>query len=185
MSSEAMKWAKRQKIANQPMKAVVRELACYADRAGACFPSQATLAADTGLSERCVRYCLADLERLGVIHRKARSKGRAGRSTDLIVISLHRDFEISKTDIDRSRTRPAHAPSTGTPCRLQTDLQPARRSFATGTACQGITKGTIRYPIQERVRSSTFQDVAQDGREVSTGIWPSWPEDAPFGVGRA
>ena len=47
---------------------------------GAIFPSQATIAEESGLSERTVRRMMKSLEDLGVVERRAR-RGSEGRST--------------------------------------------------------------------------------------------------------
>jgi len=55
---------------------------------GAIFPSQATIAEESGLSERTVRTMLARLEEIGVIERRSRraGEGRANRKTDAYVL---------------------------------------------------------------------------------------------------
>ena len=69
-----------------PAKAVFLALACYADPKGRCFPSQRTLAADSGLCERTVRTALSQLEGLGWIVRERRNRADGSRSSDLITI---------------------------------------------------------------------------------------------------
>lgn len=51
---------------------------------GAIFPSQATIAAESGLSERTVRTMLGNLEALGLVKRRSRrgKEGRANTRTD-------------------------------------------------------------------------------------------------------
>lgn len=57
-------------------KAVYLALASHADRqGGSCFPSHATLAVETGLSERTVKRCLDELRDAGAVEWK-----RTGRS---------------------------------------------------------------------------------------------------------
>lgn len=71
MSVQAMSWAlEQQRITEAPARHVLLCLANYAHADGsAAFPSQAKLAADTGLNERTVRSRLAQLELLGLIRR--------------------------------------------------------------------------------------------------------------------
>lgn len=66
-----MSWALSQQIVTAaPARHVLLCLANYADQDGkAAFPSTKTLAKDTGLGERTVRYKLDDLEKAGVIVR--------------------------------------------------------------------------------------------------------------------
>lgn len=62
-------------------KFVMLVLALYADEAWSCFPGQALLAANTGLTDRTVRSALSELEATGLISRKARFNG-SGRTSD-------------------------------------------------------------------------------------------------------
>jgi helix-turn-helix protein len=87
MSVEAMSWALKQRTGSTAHKAVLLALA---DRAGfewECWPSQATIAAETEMSERSVRRILADLEERGFIERAHRGNAQGGRSTDLITLT--------------------------------------------------------------------------------------------------
>lgn len=54
---------------------------------GVIYPSQATIAEESGLSERTVRTMLRELERLGVVRRERRTVPGARRATD--AYSLH------------------------------------------------------------------------------------------------
>lgn len=67
-------------------RAVLRVLADYADDKGRSFPSQVTLATDTGLSERTVRTALSQLEAAGWIVRERRYRPGGCRSSDLVTI---------------------------------------------------------------------------------------------------
>lgn len=50
------------------------------------WPSQATIAADSGLSERAVRKALSELQKRGVICREARRRRNGSRSSDIVKI---------------------------------------------------------------------------------------------------
>ncbi|MCU9947524.1 helix-turn-helix domain-containing protein [Pseudomonas sp. PDM13] len=69
MSVQAMTWALAQTLVQDPTcRHVLLCLANYADKQGRnAFPAVSTLSADTGLSERTVRYKLAALKESGVI----------------------------------------------------------------------------------------------------------------------
>ncbi len=71
MSIQAMTWAlEQQLVTDATARHVLLCLANYANQDGrGAFPSVETLKADTGLSERTIRYKLDDLERAGVIRR--------------------------------------------------------------------------------------------------------------------
>ena len=73
MSVQAMSWAlslPTQSLKDSSARHVLLCLANYAGSNGAgAFPSASTLAQDTGLSERTVRYKLDDLEKSGLIQK--------------------------------------------------------------------------------------------------------------------
>jgi DNA-binding FadR family transcriptional regulator len=127
MSSDAMKWARRQRIQDGLLSAVVKQLAQYSSPTGSSWRSQSTLATDCGISDRSARFALKVLQHLGVLTRGRRSAGKNGRLTDFVQLALHRDFDLERTAIQKAREQ----------CRRS--LQPERRSFATGTSFQGIT----------------------------------------------
>ncbi|MGB3389411.1 MAG: hypothetical protein WBA88_15665, partial [Pseudaminobacter sp.] len=104
MSKEARKWAEQQRVADPTLMAVVQAIAWYADKGtGECRRSQAALASKAGLKERAVRYALVVLERLEIVSRKPRSKGKYGRTTDLTVLALGRNFDVSRGAITAVR----------------------------------------------------------------------------------
>ena len=71
MSVQAMAWAIEQRRETDPTaRHLLLAMGNYADKTGRnCFPSVATLASDTGLSERTIRQKLAQLEAAGLIRR--------------------------------------------------------------------------------------------------------------------
>lgn len=81
-----MMWAKRQQVGSPTRKLLLLVLADYADEAWSCFPGQATLAAETELSERSVRRQLAELEADGFITRTERRRDNGYRTSDRIVL---------------------------------------------------------------------------------------------------
>lgn len=76
MSIRAINWAIEQPVKSSG-KLVLIVLANRANDDGRCWPSNASLCADTGLSERCVRDALHQLRAAGAIE----SIDRAGSST--------------------------------------------------------------------------------------------------------
>jgi hypothetical protein len=97
MSKEAMTWVAQQHIADVTLMAVLRAIAWGADRGtGQCRQSQAALATEAHVSERSVRAALVVLERLEIITRRPQSKGKYGRSTDVIILALARNFDVSR-----------------------------------------------------------------------------------------
>lgn len=60
-------------------KAVFTRLCIHANHSGSCWPSEATIARDADCDERTVRRSLNDLEELGLIRRRRRSRtGKSG-----------------------------------------------------------------------------------------------------------
>ncbi len=89
MSAEARTWAKKQRTGSPFAKAVLVALADYAgSENGECWPSQATIARETELSERAVRKYLRQLEDDGFIKRKRRGTKSGGRTSDLITLDM-------------------------------------------------------------------------------------------------
>lgn len=71
------------------LKSVLYAIASRVGHDNACHPSQARLARDAGMGERTVRRHLEELEAMGLIVRRARSRGEGrGRSSDLIVLVI-------------------------------------------------------------------------------------------------
>lgn len=69
MSWQASAWAIRQQIVRAPtVRHVLLCMSNYADQDGkAAFPSNASLQADTGLSERAIRKAMRELQEAGLI----------------------------------------------------------------------------------------------------------------------
>jgi hypothetical protein len=109
MSSAAMKWARRQSIEHRGLVHLVATLAAAADARGQSWRAQGTLADQMAVSVRSVRLWLLALERLGVIQRIGRSRGRGlGRSSDLVRLRLDRQFTLTREAV-RAILQPAKA----------------------------------------------------------------------------
>jgi hypothetical protein len=172
MSAAASNWHRRQKIADHTLNAVLRAVCWRANNAGECWASQGTLSNETGLTDRCIRASLGVLELLGVVSRKRRSKGKEGRTTDLIQVHLDRQFDLSKAAIQAVRKSLKSRFATGTKFQLQESLQPEPGSSATGTGFQGYNKDNT-YPNQVRDVSPLTSNVElYDGGVVQGGDRP-------------
>jgi DNA-binding transcriptional ArsR family regulator len=80
-------------------RTVLRALAARTDQSGVCWPSQALLADDTGLSRSTINRALAYLEEVGLIARiKRSSQSRGGRTSDLISVNLDDRLEFISYD---------------------------------------------------------------------------------------
>lgn len=88
MSIQAVAWAINQKTGSPAGKVVLMCIANYADEAGECWPSQATIAEETELSERSVREWLTRLEEAGLLMREHRQRADGSRKSDLIKLNI-------------------------------------------------------------------------------------------------
>ncbi|NGM33859.1 helix-turn-helix domain-containing protein [Methylobacterium sp. DB0501] len=185
MSVVATKWAKRQRV-RTTCRVVLNALADYADKEGRCWPSQATLAAETGLAVRTIRLVLAELSAAGAIARTHRGNGVGGRASDLIVLNLAADFDLVTVAVDpMDRPEPARpsghdlpaddAAKSGNGYRHIKDGLAASEGKVSGTTCRGknLPRTTMNLlPSREK----RFQDVEQVGATRRPGT----PFD-PFG----
>lgn len=167
MSVTAMKWAKRQRV-RTTCRVVLNALADRADKDNKCWPSQATLATDTGLAVRTVRLVLAEMEAAGVIARQHRGNGYGGRASDLITLNLDHDFDLMET-VDEAADEDAFAaPDAGInkgAYRHIKDGLAAYEGQVSGTWCRGKNlTGNQRNLLPSREKR--VQDVA-----LSEGAW--------------
>lgn len=82
---------------------------------GAIFPSQATIAEESGLSERTVRRMMVHLEEIGVVERRARrgGEGRANSKTDAYTLHPNGHAEGAAKLSDRSERPDTEGRATG------------------------------------------------------------------------
>lgn len=164
MSKEAVDWALRQSIPDGTMKPLLKQLAYMHKSGRALFPSQAFLAEAVGRSPRTVREGLRLLEYFGLIKRKARSNGAAGRTSDLFELVMEHDFTLTKRVISdahktlrKRRTSPV----------ATTNSQPAKSAGAPGEIRQGIgelTEGPFHRGTDLEI--TTKGDTALDGARL-------------------
>ncbi|MCC0809066.1 helix-turn-helix domain-containing protein [Methylobacterium sp. W2] len=177
MSVVATKWAKRQKV-RTTCRVVLTALADYADKAGRCWPSQATLASDTGLAIRTVRLVLAELTAAGVISRTHRGNGSGGRASDVVVLNLGQEFDlliVEAAPLDQPDFPADDAGKVeGGYRHIKVGLA-AYEGRVSGTTCRGKNlSGTTKNLIPSRDR--TFQDLAQG--EKHPGLPDPYGDDA-------
>lgn len=116
MSIAAFAWATKQKAGGVAAKAVLRALADYADDTGLCWPSQATLAFDTELTDRSVRDQLVKLEKSGLITREEYRRRDGTQGSDRIRLNMEdcrkdvpperKDVPISRKDVPAVQAEP-------------------------------------------------------------------------------
>lgn len=95
MSLQALSWAFAQQSLKSPQKFVLVTLANYADENGSCFPGQARISLDTGMSVRSVKRCLKSLEELGYIWVENRQRANGSRTSNRYLLKLIQSAMLS------------------------------------------------------------------------------------------
>jgi hypothetical protein len=113
MSTEAERWAARQRGLSPAQERILRALAQFHTMERGCFPSQLRLSERTGISPSSLNTNLAILERHGLINREVRRKPSGTQATT----QYHLVFDV-QIDIPPKRTRRKPTPKTGV-SRLQ------------------------------------------------------------------
>ncbi len=113
MSVQAITWALEQTTGSATGKAILLCLANYADKHGACFPGQKTLADECEVSVRTVVEWMAKLEELGLLVRSRRFRENGSRTSDSIILCLPgtETTTSAKPSAENARGRKATAPS--------------------------------------------------------------------------
>ncbi|KAA0122078.1 helix-turn-helix domain-containing protein [Methylobacterium sp. P1-11] len=88
MSFAAQKWVMPLDCGSPVVKCVLIALAYYADEDGLCWPSQETLAQNTGFSPRAVRGAIASLRELGLITCEKQRRSDGSRRSDNITLKI-------------------------------------------------------------------------------------------------
>ena len=153
MSYPAIEWAKRQKIGSPIGKAILRALADYADEAGACYPSQASLADECECSVRSIGQWLSTLEEMGLLIRQVRRREDGYRTSDLIVLALT-----------------SHAGGSGE-VGSHAGGSPENPAILTGRRCRPINR-TISMNHQTLVASATNAPAAPSRFAEFWSIYP-------------
>lgn len=177
MSAAAMRWAIAQALPDGTLWALLKDLALMANTQGCATVSQDALALRSGLSERRVRSSLALLEQLGMITRQGRSCGRKGRLPDLIVLSLHRQFDLHKDDIralrktisNRTQRPVVSDVATGRKLLVGNNLQP---DAASGCSKEKRNKRKIGKEEAGQEEGSPFPNRRSVDGEGSASGWP-------------
>lgn len=85
---DALGWARKLPLIASD-KALLYALCSYVDERNQCYPSQATLATDAGMSVRTVGSKCQRFERLGLIERSSRMRAEGrGRSSDRFTLKV-------------------------------------------------------------------------------------------------
>ena len=143
MSMAALKWAREPRPdLGGPASAVLRDLADRANDTGVCWPSLATIAADTGYCERTVRYALRRLEQHGLL--AVKQTGRGSRYTF-----------------------PAAA-LTGKSCRSEGQELPVRGAALAPKASRSQIKPLRRPPLTARAAAAAYNGRGDVGLQSVT-----------------
>lgn len=117
---------------------------------GAIYPSQATIAEESGVSERTVRTMIQHLETLGVVHRQRRKVPGARRVTDAYTLHPNGRADLP-AEVAASSDLPAN--------------QPARGASSTGSQEQIVPLIDVNT-----------QEVAREEGHAFDEFWSVWPK---------
>lgn len=183
MSLKATSWAWEipTKDIGMTNKFVLLALADYADKDGACFPSQATLGDKVDLSERSIRTALEALEGMGLILREARSS-TFGRRSDVIRLTFSSPCNRQNLPVaqpEKSGKKEAPATGSGLPVASsilnQSDIYPLQeiscetiysaypKKTAKGAALKAIEKAL------RKVKSKALLEAVQAYANATRG----------------
>jgi hypothetical protein len=183
MSIQSMTWALEQRLVSDPTcRHVLLCLANYADKEGrGAFPSAASLAADTGLSERTIRYKLDSLESLGAIRRgnQAIAAAYIDRHDRRPVVY---DVVSNRGAADAPREeRGANEDATGCSSQQSGVQMKTERGAAAAPNPSSIRQLSVNNPIgektpQPKVRKPKFDPTTVKPANVSAEAWDGFCE---------
>lgn len=185
MSVEAMAWALRQTTGSTTRKAVLLSLADRANFEWQCWPSQATIAAETEMTDRNVRRILAELEAGGFIHRERRPGPGGHRSSDMITLlnptgqdvrlAPNRTSDASQPDTTR---HPNRTPMSGEPSE---NHQEPSSSVPSGDD-DSFEKFWKRYPhngndVKQKALMAWRAMIRRGDLDTLRAAWPAWARE--------
>jgi DNA-binding transcriptional MocR family regulator len=129
----ALKWARQQRLGG-PASAVLRDLADRANESGVCWPSIATIAADTGYDRRTIQRALRTLEHERLIESK-----RTGRGSRYTLNLSHQRRHSDASDASESHIRGV----TLTPKASRTQKNPTRTPPTAKAAASAYKVGAV------------------------------------------
>lgn len=165
---------------------------------GEIFPSQATIAEESGLSERTVRTMLGHLEALGVIHRERRTIVGSKRATDAYTLhpngrpGLAAELAGRAEQADLPADLPAtEAASTGNQAHLTPLIEVDREEVDRGNAGAEIdarldalwglwpasrrsTRKVVERSLRGALKAADWLTII-DAAQSHTQVWATWP----------
>lgn len=165
MSKAALSWYRRQHIEDQSASAVLQVLARLHFENADLFPAQKTIAEKAQLSYRTVWTALRLLAHFGIITRRGRFKEGLGRTSDVISLSMTRDFTVTKTAI-RAARKSLTTPSQILRHPLANFAKDKKFSTTTGLIQEGseVSSDTLRAGADCAARPWTGFKVIAGGR---------------------
>lgn len=148
--------------------AVLAALSTYADEAGVCWPSQATLAAKLKRSRPTVNRILSRLEAVGLVTIEHRSSATGGRLTCRYRLRLTPDGGVPAVDNPDSS---AHIPC---PPASQEQLQPEQ----TPDSLQGRERDGQSAAGQSAAERSADGETTRKRTHPATEVPADWQPDA-------
>jgi len=131
---------------------VLLALAERANDAGICWPSQATLANDTGLSQATVKRALKELRRERLIARRRRANTRGHRTSDLI-------------RLEGTVTPPKGHHDLGTSKRTSNESSPIRGELPSSKGVSALKAATPSSPVTDRTSKKKALEVTVPPRD--------------------
>lgn len=149
MSIAAMKWARAQKVSGAACRAVLNELAWCADEEGICWPSQETIAENTGLSRSTIVRAVKVLKDENLLE----FDGRRYRLAITTVSPRHNEVSPCNNEA-KTPCVTMTQPSVTVTHHCVTMTQPSERSIkgqlkGAGSAPEGKEGGTPKPPPPE------------------------------------
>lgn len=133
MSIEALQWANNQTVGCPGAKAILKDLANYADyEGGSCFPSQQRLAEMSEMSTRTVSRHIKKLAELGFIkvHRKKGACGKLLNNSYTLLMDKKPEKPEDNLSCGDQKTN-ATKPEDNLSCHLTTNISPIEEEART------------------------------------------------------
>lgn len=175
MSIRAMNWAMAQKVGGPRAKVILMAYADFADENGVSWPALSLIASITEQSKTTVRRYLKELEGIGAISRRERTREDGSQTSDEVTLRLELSINVSAADEPHdeetggvSLTPPASG-SADPPCQIgtppcQPDTPPSHSSHPGAS-----TAGTPGVPL----RAPPYEPSLEPPREPSPPNPPS------------